>query len=62
VADRFDLRSKIVFDTRVIAATFNESKDTWLIERDQGDKVSARFCIMAVGCLSAEPSRLSGQE
>src|SRR5438094_9814011 len=32
VADRFDLRSQIVFDTRVTAATFNEDTDTWLIE------------------------------
>src|SRR5205823_9598798 len=53
---RFDLRSQIVFDTRVTAATFNEDTDTWLIETDRGDSVTARFCIMAVGCLSA-PNR-----
>jgi cyclohexanone monooxygenase len=56
VADRFDLRRHIVFDTRVIAATFDEVAKTWLIETDRGDKVTARFCIMAVGCLSA-PNR-----
>ncbi len=56
VADRFDLRSQIVFDTRVTAATFNEDTDRWLIETDRGDKVTAKFCIMAVGCLSA-PNR-----
>src|SRR5262245_44592534 len=56
VADRFDLRSQIVFDTRVIAATFDETSKTWLVETDRGDKVTARFCIMAVGCLSA-PNR-----
>ena len=58
VADRFDLRSQIVFDTRVIAATFDETSKTWLVETDRGDKVAARFCIMAVGCLSA-PNRPS---
>ena len=28
----------------------------WLIETDRGDRVTAKFCIMAVGCLSA-PNR-----
>jgi cyclohexanone monooxygenase len=56
VADRFDLRREIVFDTRVTAATFDEQKNTWRIETDRGDRVSAQFCIMAVGCLSA-PNR-----
>jgi cyclohexanone monooxygenase len=56
VADRFDLRRHIVFDTRVIAAIFDEAAKTWLIETDRGDRVFAKFCIMAVGCLSA-PNR-----
>ena len=56
VADRFDLRRDIVFDTRVTAATFDEAAKCWRIETDRGDKVSAKFCIMAVGCLSA-PNR-----
>jgi len=56
IADRFDLRGQIVFNTRVTAATFNEDTDTWLIETDRGDRVTAKFCIMAVGCLSA-PNR-----
>ena len=53
VADRFDLRSDIRFDTRVTAATFDEDAKHWSIETDQGDIVSAQFCIMAVGCLSS---------
>ena len=56
VADRFDLRSQIVFHTCVTSATFNEETDTWLIETDRGDRVTAKFCIMAIGCLSA-PNR-----
>jgi cation diffusion facilitator CzcD-associated flavoprotein CzcO len=56
VADRFDLRRQIVFDTRVTAANFDEDTDTWLIETNRGDRVVAKFCIMAVGCLSA-PNR-----
>jgi cyclohexanone monooxygenase len=58
VADRFDLRGDIVFDTRVTAATFDEAARNWLIETDRGDRIRANFCIMAVGCLSA-PNRPS---
>ena len=58
VADRFDLRRHIMFDTRVTAATFDEVEKCWRVETDRGDKVSAKFCVMAVGCLSA-PNRPS---
>jgi len=53
VADRFDLRRDIQFDTRVTAATFNEDAGHWSIQTNQGDNVAAQFCVMAVGCLSA---------
>ena len=53
VADRFDLRKNILFDTQVTAATFDEHKKRWHIETSRGDRVNAQFCIMAVGCLSA---------
>jgi cyclohexanone monooxygenase len=53
VADRFELRPHIRFDTRVTAATFDEAAKCWRIETDRGDQVSAKFCVMAVGCLSA---------
>jgi len=53
VADRFDLRPHIRFDTRVTAATFDVTAKCWRIETDRGDQVAAKFCIMAVGCLSA---------
>ena len=53
VADRFDLRRDILFGTRVTAAGFDEAEKCWRIETDRGDRVAAKFCIMAVGCLSA---------
>jgi cyclohexanone monooxygenase len=53
VADRFDLRQHILFNTRVTSATFDEISRCWRIETDHGDEVTAKFCIMAVGCLSA---------
>jgi cyclohexanone monooxygenase len=52
VADRFDLRRDIQLSTRVTSAVFDETARRWAIETDRGDRVSARFCIMATGCLS----------
>ena len=53
VADRFDLRQLIRFGTRVTAASFDEARGAWQVTTDAGDRVSARFCIMATGALSA---------
>ena len=53
VADRFDLRKDIQFTTKVTAATFDDASSTWRVQTDQGDDVTARFVIMATGCLSA---------
>ena len=53
VADRYDLRRDILFNTSVTAATFDATSKRWRIETDRGDRVSAQFLIMAVGCLSS---------
>jgi cyclohexanone monooxygenase len=52
VADRFDLRRDIQFDTRVTGACFDRATHRWDIRTDRGDIVSARYCVMATGCLS----------
>ncbi|CAF4628275.1 unnamed protein product, partial [Rotaria sp. Silwood2] len=52
VADRFDLRKDIQFETCVTAAVFDEIFSCWNIQTDRGNRISARFCIMATGCLS----------
>src|SRR3989440_712695 len=52
VADRFDLRRDIQFDTRVSAATFDEAANRWIIRTDNGARLSANYCVMATGCLS----------
>ncbi len=52
VADRFNLRPDIQFETRVVAASFDDEKQCWNILTDGGEKYRARFCIMATGCLS----------
>ena len=53
VADRFSLRSDIRLETRVVAATYDESAQRWNVRTDRGDEVTARFLISAAGCLSA---------
>src|SRR5712691_6067372 len=52
VADRFDLRRDIQLETRVTSAVFDDATNRWAITTSRGDQVSARFCIMATGCLS----------
>ena len=52
VADRFDLRRNIQFDTRVIAAWFDESTNRWTVETDCGERLICRYLVTAIGCLS----------
>ena len=52
VADRFDLKRDIVFDTRVVAAEFDDAHNVWHVTTASGEKLSARFLVAAVGCLS----------
>jgi len=52
VADRHDLRPLIAFETRVLSATFDEAADRWRVVTDEGDTLSARWLVMATGCLS----------
>src|SRR6476660_770693 len=52
VADRFDLRRHIAFDTRVTAAAFDDAANRWVIKTENGARLSASYCVMATGCLS----------
>ncbi len=53
VADRFDLRRSFRFETRVVSATYREAEERWAVETDKGERVLARWCVMATGSLSA---------
>ncbi|OBK33048.1 cyclohexanone monooxygenase [Mycobacterium sp. 1245111.1] len=53
VADRFDLRRDIRLSTRVTSAVLDEQTLRWTVTTDSGDVVTARFCLMATGALSA---------
>ncbi|MGH3757475.1 flavin-containing monooxygenase [Actinophytocola sp.] len=52
VADRFDLRRDIDFDTRATEARFDEDSNTWTVTTDTGATYRAPFLVTAVGLLS----------
>ncbi len=52
VADRFDLRPDIQFETRATSAEWNDANATWQITTDTGAQITARYYVMATGCLS----------
>ncbi len=52
VADRFDLRRDIQFNTRVRAASFDPGANVWTLTTEHGGVVTAPFCVMATGNLS----------
>lgn len=52
VADRFDLKRDIRFNTRVSAAHWDEAAQVWQVETDAGAATRCRHLILATGCLS----------
>ncbi len=53
VADKLDLRDGITFNTRVTSAVLDEDSLLWTVTTDDAEVITARFCIMATGPLSA---------
>ena len=53
VAERFDLRRDIIFNTRVAAAHYDEAANLWRITTAAGEEYAAHYLITAVGCLSS---------
>ncbi|OKO79382.1 NAD(P)/FAD-dependent oxidoreductase [Bradyrhizobium sp. AS23.2] len=52
VADRFDLRRDIQFNTCVERAAFDEHGKFWSVTTSDGKTVEAKFVVLATGCLS----------
>jgi cation diffusion facilitator CzcD-associated flavoprotein CzcO len=52
VADRFDLKRDIQFNSRVISAQYDEAANRWRVRTEQGETFVAKFLVTAVGCLS----------
>lgn len=53
VADRFDLRKDITFETMVEQTVYDESRDRWTARLSNGEVIDARFVVFATGSLSA---------
>jgi cation diffusion facilitator CzcD-associated flavoprotein CzcO len=53
VADKLRLRRDIALNTRVVSAVLDETTLRWTVTTDAGQVLSARFCLMATGPLSA---------
>jgi cyclohexanone monooxygenase len=52
VADRFDLKRDITFNTRVNSAHWDDAERRWLVGSESGDTWACRYLILATGCLS----------
>ena len=52
-AERFKLWANIELNTRVTAATYDDSARDWNITTDAGVAVRAKYCVLATGFLSA---------
>lgn len=52
VAERFDLMRDVQLNTRIASAVFDPATNRWTLTTQQGETVSAPFCIMAAGNLS----------
>jgi cyclohexanone monooxygenase len=52
VADKYNLRSDIQFGTRVARAAFDEDENIWSVATSDGKLVTAKFVVLATGCLS----------
>ncbi|MBV1915440.1 MAG: NAD(P)/FAD-dependent oxidoreductase [Pseudomonadales bacterium] len=53
VADKFDLRKDIQFNSKIKSATYNDNTGRWLVETEDGSQADGQFLITAIGPLSA---------
>jgi cation diffusion facilitator CzcD-associated flavoprotein CzcO len=50
--DRYAVRDRIRFGTRITGATFDEADDVWCLDTAGGDSITARHVVNAAGALS----------
>ena len=53
VADKFNLRSLIRFNSRITSAHYDEDYQSWDITTEGGEIYKAKYCVMATGTLSS---------
>ena len=52
VADRFDLRRHIAFNSRIASAHFDETAQLWTVTTEQGAQARCKYLVSATGVLS----------
>jgi cation diffusion facilitator CzcD-associated flavoprotein CzcO len=52
IADRYGFADKALFHTMVTGLVWNEGKARWLVTTNRGDRIRARFVVMAAGVLN----------
>ena len=63
VAEKFGFYDKCLFHTTVEKAQWQESSGRWLVETDRGDKMKARFVVVANGILTTPKlAKIDGME
>src|ERR1700678_3901847 len=63
MAHRFGFYDHCLFHTTVEATTWDEASGRWIVETDRGDKMRARFVILANGILTTPKlARIAGME
>jgi cation diffusion facilitator CzcD-associated flavoprotein CzcO len=50
--DKYGIRSRIRFNTKVLAAEFDDESCLWRVQIDSGDELTARFLVNASGVLT----------
>ena len=50
--DKYDIRPKIRFDTKVLGADFDDEHDLWRVQLDSGEILTSRFLVNACGVLT----------
>jgi len=63
VADKFELRQHMQFNTRVEAMRWDDEDEFWTVNTSDGRALTSRFVVSGIGLLSAPtPPRIEGRE
>ena len=53
VADELDLKKDIQFNTQIVSAHFDETRQRWSVTTDSGERIDTQFLVTCCGMLSA---------
>lgn len=63
VADKYDLKKLVKFNTRIVAMEWDDDLSRWTLTTDAGEKYRAQFVVEGVGLLSATNfPKIQGQD